>query len=146
MNALGVIIGATKMLITPRQSGITLLELLIVLAVVFVILYIALPTLRPSEEEATIARAKEHLLYLHAREEKYYTVHGEYAPFSEIAKDPAVGVGFDKRFERDDAQVDGIDFSGPKSKGRIFDIVAKLPNGTRYRIDQTGVITSMQGI
>lgn len=124
----------------------TLLELLILLAVVFVILYIALPTLRPSEEEATIARAKEHLLYLHARESKFYTLHGEYAPFSELARDPVVGIGFDKRFDKDEAQVDGITFTGPKTRGRIFDIVAKLPNNTRYRVDQTGVITSMQGI
>ncbi len=134
------------MLKPSPPSGITLLELLIVLAVAFVVLYIALPTLRPSEEEAIIARAKEHLLYLHAREEKYYTVHGEYAPFSEIAKDSAIGVGFDKRFDKDEAQVDGITFTGPLTKSRIFDIVAKLPNGTRYRVDQTGVITSMQGV
>lgn len=132
--------------IGARQSGITLLELLILLAVAFVIIFIALPTLKPSEEEAVIERAKTHLLYLHSREQKYFTLHGEYAPFTELAADPEVGASFDKRFNNVQPLVDGITFTGPSAKGKIFDIVAKLPNGTSYRVDQAGVIKAMESV
>lgn len=132
--------------IKPELRGVTLLELLIVLAVAFVVLFIALPTLKPSEEEAVLTRAKQHLAYLHSREQQYYTVHGEYAPISEVAKDPLSGAGFDKRFASDTPEVDGIKFTGPTQKSKIFDIVAKLPNGVSYRIDQTGQVKSMQTV
>jgi Tfp pilus assembly protein PilE len=129
-----------------RPQGITLLELLIILAVVFVIIFIAIPTLKPSEEEAVIERAKEHLLYLYSREQKYFTLHGEYAPFAELAADPEVGASFDKRFNNNQPLVDGIVFTGPTAKSKIFDVVAKLPNGTTYRVDQSGVIKAMQTV
>jgi type II secretory pathway pseudopilin PulG len=131
----------------PRPAhvrGITLLELLIILAVIFVVLFIALPTLEPSEEEAVIERAKEHLLYLHSKEQRYFDVHGEYAPLPEVAADASAGAGFDPRFAKDSPQVDGIKFTGPHTKSRIYDIIAELPDGTRYRIDQTGVVKTMQ--
>jgi type II secretory pathway pseudopilin PulG len=131
---------------TAIRRGITLLELLIVLAIVFVALFIALPTLQPTEEEQQITRAKDHLQYLHSREQLYYSQHGEYAPFSVLAKEASGGTPFDKRFESDNPQVDGISFTGPRVKAKIFDIIAKLPNGTQYRIDQTGVIKSMEGL
>jgi Tfp pilus assembly protein PilE len=129
-----------------RHKGITLLELLILVAIVFVIMFIALPTLKPSEEEAVIVRAKEHLMYLFSREQKYFTLHGEYAPFTELSADPEVGVDFDKRFNKDMPLVDNISFTGPSAKSKIFDIVAKLPNGTTYRVDQSGVIKAMQTV
>ena len=44
--------------------GITLIELAIVLAIVGVALFITLPTLRPSKEEASIEFAKEQLTQL----------------------------------------------------------------------------------
>jgi Tfp pilus assembly protein PilE len=129
-----------------RRQGITLLELLIILAVVFVIMFIAIPTLKPSEEEAIIERAKEHLMYLHSKEQKYFALHGEYAPFTELAADPEVGANFDKRFNNAQPLVDNITFTGPTTKSKIFDIVAKLPNGVTYRVDQSGVIKAMQTV
>ena len=67
--------------------GITLLELLIVLAAVAVLIFIALPTLKPSPQESAMETAKDQLLYLHAREQAYFNRYGKYAPLSTLAKD-----------------------------------------------------------
>ena len=118
----------------------TLLELLIVLAAVAAIIFVALPTLRRSEEEAAADLAKDSLRYLYGMEQRYNARHGEYGTLLEIAKDPSLGKDFDKRFAVEKPLVNGVSFTGPVSKGSTFVITATLADGTKYRIDQTGEI------
>jgi type II secretory pathway pseudopilin PulG len=121
----------------------TLLELSVILAIVGVIFFITLPTLRPQGSEAAIEFTKEQLRYLHAREQEYFALHGKYAPLSQIAKDPELGRRFDQRFNQDEAQVNGVKFIGPKVDGLTYEIAAILPKDAgRYRIDQTGQVTA----
>jgi Tfp pilus assembly protein PilE len=127
-----------------RTAGLTLLELAIVLAAVVVLIFIALPTLKPTEEEATIDFAKEQLRYLHVRETEYYNRHGQYAPLSVLAEDSYVGPTFDRRFAEDRVEVNGVIFDGPTREAAIYDIVATLPDGSRYRVDQTGRVVRME--
>jgi Tfp pilus assembly protein PilE len=126
------------------RLGITLLELLILLAAVGVLIFIALPTLKPSPQESAIEMAKEQLLYLHAREQAYFNRNGKYAPLSTLAKDPTIAKDFDKRVASDNPTVEDITFRGPTSAGPIFDIVATRPDGSRYKVDQTGRIVPLQ--
>jgi type II secretory pathway pseudopilin PulG len=127
----------------PRR-GITLLELAIILSVVAVAFWIILPTLEPTGDEANIDFAKEQLRYLHTQEQRYFGLHGEYAPLSTIAKDPPMAKQFDKRFAKDDSEVNGVKFSGPKSTGPTYEIVSILPkNAGRYKVDQTGQVVAL---
>jgi type II secretory pathway pseudopilin PulG len=121
-------------------AGLTLLELLIVIAAVAVILFIALPTLKPTEEEVTIEFVKEQLRYLHAKEQQYFSRYGKYVPLSTLAADEQIGRVFDQRFAEDTCIVEGVVFKGPTGESTIYDIVAELPDGTRYKVDQTGVV------
>ena len=127
-----------------HRSGITLLELAIVLSVIGVAMYIVLPTLRPTGDEASIDFAKESLAYLHGQQQTYFQFHGEYAPLSKLAKDPQLGKRFDKRFAKDEIEVRGVKFSGPKAAGITYEIVAVLPKEAgRYKVDQTGNVVAL---
>jgi type II secretory pathway pseudopilin PulG len=123
-----------------RRCGITLLELLIIAAIVAAVVLIALPTLRPTEREASVSFAKQQLRYLAAREQEYFLRYGTYAPLSKIAADETIGRDFDMRFSEDEVEVNGIKFTGPKSEAMIFDIIAELPDGAKYRVDQSGEV------
>src|SRR4051794_10088949 len=120
-----------------RRRGITLLELAIILAIIGVAIMITLPTLRPTGDEATIDFAKDQLAYLHRQEQAYFALHGKYAPLSKLAAEPELARSFDKRFAKDDVEVEGVKFSGPKAEAATYEIVATLPKETgRYKIDQ----------
>jgi type II secretory pathway pseudopilin PulG len=125
------------------SRGITLLELAIVLSIVGVIVFIALPTLKPSEEEANIEIAKEFLAYLHGQEQGYFGLHGKYAPLKTIAEDPTLGPNFDQRFAVEAPEVSGIKFAGPQAEGAFYEIIAMLPDGTRYSVTTTGEINAI---
>ena len=127
-----------------RGSGLTLLELLIILAVVVVLVFITLPTLRPTQIESKAEFAKQQLQYLHAREQEYYNAHGTYAPLPTLGDDALIGRTFDSRFAQNQAVVEGVVFTGPTEEAGHYQIIAELEDGTRYRIDQTGNITPLQ--
>ncbi|MCC7477226.1 type II secretion system protein [bacterium] len=129
--------------LTSRR-GITLLELAIVLAIVGVIVFIAIPTMNPSKDEATIDLAKELLAYVHSQEQKYYGMHGVYAPLSALASDPQLGEQFDQRFAGDKPEVNGISFLGPQAESQFYEIIAVLPDGSRYSVNSTGEIRALQ--
>jgi type II secretory pathway pseudopilin PulG len=127
-----------------HRAGITLLELAIILSIVGVAIWIVMPTLRPTGNEAAIDFAKSQLAYLHSQEQAYFSLHGEYAPLSKIATDPPLAKQFDKRFAKDEVEVEGVKFSGPKANGITYEIVAVLPKETgRYKVDQTGQVVAL---
>jgi len=123
-----------------RRAGLTLLELLIILAVIGVLVFIALPTLRPTDVESSADFAKQQLMYLHGLEERYFSIHGTYAPFSKLASDERLGPSFDQRFATNDCVVNGVTFSGPASETNSYVITATLPDGSRYKVDPTGTV------
>jgi type II secretory pathway pseudopilin PulG len=127
-----------------NRAGLTLLELLIILMVVGAVWLIALPTLERSSTEATTEFTKTQLRYLWNQENLYFTRHGKYAPFSEIAKDPELGGAFDPRFANDTPVVEGVKFSFPNAGGSMLEITALLPDGTSYIIDQRGEVKQFQ--
>jgi type II secretory pathway pseudopilin PulG len=127
-----------------HRSGITLLELAIILSVLGVAFYIVLPTLQPTGDEASIDFAKDSLAYLHTQQQLYFNLHGQYAPMSKLATDPALSKRYDKRFAKDDVEVRGVKFSGPKAAGITYEIVAVLPQEAgRYKVDQTGNVVAL---
>ena len=123
-----------------ERRGLTLLELAIMLAIVGVLIFLALPSLNENEEEATISFAKQQLGYLNSLEQEYYTLYGTYAPFSKIAEEPKIRDRFDLRFKSDVSLVEGIKFSGPMEEQKFYVIFAELPDGSKYKVDQTGEI------
>jgi Tfp pilus assembly protein PilE len=127
-----------------RRAGLTLLELLIILAIAAVVVFVAAPTLQPTEGEATLKYAKEQLTYLHSQELEYFNRNGNFARLSVLAADPVIKERFDQRFATDTSVVEGIIFRGPAKEGIIYDITAELPDGARYKIDQTGRIVQLQ--
>lgn len=126
------------------RGGITLLELLIILAVVAAVFLIALPTLQPTAREASVGFAKQQLTYLAGKEQEYFLRYGTYAPLSKIAQDESIGRDFDTRFAEDEVEVNGIKFKGPTAEAKIFDIIAELPDGAAYRVDQSGEIRAFK--
>lgn len=128
----------------PARRGITLLELLIVLMIAGVLVLIAWPTLQPSDDEALVDFAKTQLRYLYNQENSFYTQHGRYVPFSEIAGDATLGPHFDARFHEDTPVVDGVKFQGPRSGSPILEITATMPDGSGYIIDARGEIRPFQ--
>jgi type II secretory pathway pseudopilin PulG len=127
-----------------RRHGITLLELAIILAIIGVVVWITLPTFQPTGDEANIDFAKEQLAYLHTQEQLYFTAHGKYAPLSKVAADPQLAKEFDKRFAKDDVEVEHVKFSGPKVEAITYEIVAILPNDAgRYKVDQSGQVVAL---
>jgi len=127
-----------------NRAGITLLELLIVLTIIVVMVFIALPTLKPTDQEQKIAFAKEHLAYLYEQEQAYFNIHGTYASMSALATDEQLGPDYDQRFAFDESVVEGIVFRGPTTETRIFDIVAVITDTIKYKVDQTGSVTPLQ--
>jgi prepilin-type N-terminal cleavage/methylation domain-containing protein len=127
-----------------RQRGLTLLELLIVLMIAGVIVLIAIPTLRPSDDEARVEFAKTQLRYLYNQQNTYFTRHGRYAQFSEIAGDPELGPLFDSRFVEDSPIVEGVKFTGPRPGSPVLELTATLPDGSAFIIDGRGEIRQFQ--
>jgi type II secretory pathway pseudopilin PulG len=126
------------------RRGVTLLELMIILTVVVVLIFIALPTLRPTEQESNVELAKERLHYLYNQEQQYFNLHGEYAPLPMLAEDDKLGAAFDQRFASTEALVEGVKYKGPDTTGPIFSIIATFSDGTRYKVDQLGQVVPMQ--
>jgi len=130
------------------EQGLTLLELLIITAIVAGVIIIALPTLKPTAEEARIEQVKANLEHLAAMEEEYFVRYGTYAPLQTIAQDEAIGRDFDQRFAVESPVVDGVLYTGPQKEASIFDIVAEIPatddrDAIKYKIDGTGEVKSL---
>ena len=69
------IVGGARM---PRASGLTLLELLVVLVIVGILSAIAIPTYQQHTLRARRTEAKTALLRLAANQERYYLQHNTY--------------------------------------------------------------------
>ena len=69
--------------VTPSK-GFSLLELLIVIAIIGVLVAIALPSYRAINVQAYTKITQLTLLDLHMQQQHYHLVHGKYAPIDEL--------------------------------------------------------------
>lgn len=123
-----------------RQThrGMTLLELLILLAIVLAIIFVALPTLRPVEVGSKESFARERLRFIYEKERGYYLRNGTYDAFSVLASGENGGPYLDRRFTGDDHRERGIIFTGPTGPTEDLLLEAKLPDGTRITLNDKG--------
>jgi len=126
-----------------RLSGMTLIELMILLASLVIIVFIALPTLKSPETTDVENFARRKLRYLYERERAYYLRNGFYNSFPELAKEENGGPFLDARFRSSTTyQERGVTFIGPMSQTDKLKIVARLPAGIgELSIDERGQIT-----
>lgn len=124
-------------------KGMTLIELLILLAFFVIIFAIALPTLKSPEVTDIEQFARRELKYLYERERAYFIRNGKYASFAELAKEENGGPFLDRRFVgKTSINERGVLFTGPSGDSDKLIITAKLPGGTKtLQVDQTGQIT-----
>jgi len=120
------------------RRGMTLLELLILLAIVLAIIFVALPTLRPIEVGSKESFARERLRFIYEKERGYFLRNGTFDAFSVLAGDENGGPFLDRRFTGEDHRERGIIFTGPTGPTEDLMLEAKLPNGTRITLDDKG--------
>jgi len=116
----------------------TLLELLILLAIVLAIIFVALPTLRPIEVGSKESFARERLRFIYEKERAYFLRNGTYDAFSVLASGENGGPYLDRRFTGEDYRERGIIFTGPTEPTEDLMLEAKLPDGTRITLDGKG--------
>jgi len=121
-----------------RTSGMTLLELLILLTIVLGIVLVALPTLKPVRVDNLEAFAREKLRYIYEKERSYFLRNGKYDRFSVLASDENGGPYLDRRFIGDEYMERGIVFSGPSAPTEDLLLEARLPGGARITVDSKG--------
>ena len=120
------------------RRGMTLLELLILLAIVLAIIFVALPTLRPIEVGSKESFARERLRFIYEKERGYFLRNGTFDAFSVLAGDENGGPFLDRRFTGEDHRERGIIFTGPTGPTEDLMLEAKLPDGTRITLDDKG--------
>ena len=77
----------------PRQSGLTLIEILTVLVALVVITAVAIPLWNTHQLRVRRADAIEALLAVQASQDRYFGQHAEYADNSRMAAAPPEGLG-----------------------------------------------------
>lgn len=116
----------------------TLLELLILLAIVLAIIFVALPTLKPVEVGSKESFARERLRFIYEKERGYFLRNGTYDRFSVLASGENGGPYLDRRFIGEDHRDRGIVFTGPTEPTEDLLLEAKLPDGTRITLNDKG--------
>ena len=71
-----------------KQTGFTMIELMIVLVVIAILAAFAFPSYRDSVRKSNRAQAKSALMRLMQQEEQYYTQNNSYITFSQASTDP----------------------------------------------------------
>lgn len=71
----------------PASAGFTLIELMVVIAIVAILAGIAYPSYQESVRNAKRAEAKAVLLEIMQQQERYYTQHNTYIAFSSTSTD-----------------------------------------------------------
>ena len=86
-------------MVKPYMRGVTLIELMIVLAIVAVIAAIALPTYRHYLLRVQRSEAVAALLRIRAAQEKFFLQNNAYASGAQLAAAPPEGLGMGVRTE-----------------------------------------------
>lgn len=95
----------------PEPEGFTLVEIMIVAAVMAVLALIALPSFDGAIKKARRAEGRNALLQLMQQQERYFTLHTTYIAFSSDSSNPD-----EKKFKW---------FSGEKPKDSAYELSAK---------------------
>ncbi len=126
------------------RRGMTLLELLIVLTVVLVLIFVALPTLKPVEVGSLESFARERLRFIYEKERAYFLRNGTYDRFSVLAGSENGGPYLDRRFIGEDYRERGVIFTGPNGFTEKLLLQAQLPDGKRITLDDKGSFRTHQ--
>jgi type IV pilus assembly protein PilE len=84
----------------PRATGLTLIELVVVVAMVALLVTIAVPSYRSYLLRSHRVEAKAALLGLAAAQERFYLQHHRYAADADLATAPPAGLGLRTASER----------------------------------------------
>jgi len=125
-----------------KQGGVTLMELVVVMAIIGILAAIAVPSYRQYTLRSHRAEAKAALLNLAAAQEKFYLQNNTYT--TELTDAPPDGLGLTESTEGgfytiaiDDADADGFAATATASGGQADD-----EHCAEFGIDQTGARTA----
>lgn len=121
---------------SPRNSGFSLIELLIVIAIILIILAVALPKLTSARRYAQEMAATKAITTIHTAETQYYSQYGQYATSLAQLGPPASGTPGPNGAELIDRDL----ASG--EKGGFKFVLQQTPTGYALAVNPTAFGTS----
>lgn len=126
-----------------QLSAFSLTELLVVLVIIGILVFLALPNLLPAVTEAKAQEAKLNLKHLHTMQRNYFYVHSKYADnFGDINFEPpkSVDEGGNAQYSYQIVDASGNGFTATAEALKDFDGDGAL---NKWQIDQDMNLTEL---